>query len=171
MRIPAYGYLGVVAAGMLMVGCGDSAETGGTGGAGGNGGAGGAGGVVCPVGEVECDEVCIPDFEPTLTDLQTNVFDQTCAFSACHDADAPAANLELTSVTVSADNLIDVPSIQVPGRARVVPGEVESSYLINKIRGVDIAPGTGLMPLGGPPLCEVRMLAVEEWVAAGAPID
>jgi len=123
----------------------------------------------CEAGEVPCDGVCIPEIEPILADIQASVFDISCTASSCHGTANPQENLELSSAAVSDANLIDVESEQVPGKNRVTPSDVPASYLFNKITGEDIAPGTLRMPFGLIPLCDAKIAAVEEWIAAGAP--
>ena len=146
--------------GVWMVACGDSGS-----GDGGNG---------CPTGEVPCDGVCIDEITPTLdgvNGIQASIFDQSCTFSNCHGSmGAPQAGLELSSVSVSEANLIDVSSTQIPTRVRVAPGDSSSSYVMNKILGEDIADGTQQMPIVGT-LCQSRIDAIEQWIDDGAPLD
>jgi hypothetical protein len=150
MRSNAFGILALTYAGLFMFGCGDS-------------------GSECPEGEVPCDDVCIPEIEPVLTDIQASVFNVSCNSSSCHDAQAPQANLDMSSTTASRQNLINVSSDQVPSKVRVAPGDVDASYLFDKMTDTNIAPGTTPMPQGGFPICESKLLAVEQWIADGAP--
>jgi len=154
----------LLGSGLGLTACGDSESGGGNG---------------CPSGEVPCDGVCIPAIQPTLAGaqgIQTSVFTGSCAFSNCHgDMGAQQANLELSSVDVSEQNLIDVTSTQVPpsaqaGIPRVDPGDDANSYLMNKLLGVDIEAETQQMPNLGT-LCEEKVEAVREWIAAGAPTN
>lgn len=142
----------LVSVGLVMTGCGDS-------------------GSVCDAGQVECDGVCIAEIATTLdgeNGIQASVFQGSCAFSNCHGAQGiPQAQLELSSAAVSADNLIDVDSTEV-GKLRVAPGDPAASYLLDKLLGRDLAPGTAQMPNLGQPLCEAKIQAVEAWIAAGA---
>ena len=88
----------------------------------------------------------------------------SCAASTCHDADSPAEGLDLSSASSVADNLVGVASVQDPAQVLVVAGDPAGSYLVHKLRG------TGLetqMPQGAV-LCEAKITAVEEWIAAGA---
>ena len=141
--------------GSSVVGCGDS----------------GSGGSACPSGQVACDGLCIDEIEPTLASIQTDVFAVSCTSSPCHDADAPAEMLDLSSLVASETNLIDVDSQQVDGK-RVTPGDSSASYLMNKLLDVDIAPGTTQMPQLDPDgLCTPKIDAVREWIDAGAPIN
>jgi hypothetical protein len=122
----------------------------------------------CPAGEIWCDGACTPEIEPTLAGIQASVFDISCTASACHNDQFRAEMLTLTSAEVSAANLIDVEAVQM-SKPRVDPGNVENSYLIDKLLGVDIAPGTEQAPFGGIPLCAAKIEAVKAWIAVGAP--
>ncbi|MDH3200460.1 MAG: hypothetical protein OEM15_06150 [Myxococcales bacterium] len=157
MRNKAFGFLTLMCAGLWVLGCGSDSP--------------------CPAGEISCDGVCIPAIDPVLEGpqgIQENIFSGpgpvgSCTASSCHGTQNPQEMLELSSAAVSAENLIDVESEQVPGKGRVVPGDVSASYLYNKITGEGIAPDTQPMPFGGSALCDEKILAVEAWIAAGAP--
>lgn len=142
--------------GLWIIGCGDS-----------DGGESG-----CPTGQVECDGVCIDEVEPTLTSIQTNVFEISCTASACHDANAPAEMLDLSSLAISETNLIDVDAEQVEGK-RVTSGDSSASYLMNKLLGDEgMAANTTQMPQLDPDgLCTPKIDAVREWIDDGAPIN
>jgi hypothetical protein len=138
----------------MMTGCGDDG--------------GSANG--CDSGQVECDDVCIPEIQPMLAGangIQASVFQTSCTASACHDASSPQEQLELTSAAVSEANLVDVDSNQVD-KLRVAPGDPDASYLMDKLRGENLAPATAQMPNVGIPLCDAKIQAVEDWIAAGA---
>jgi hypothetical protein len=141
----------LLGSGLWMVGCGDDGP--------------------CPSGEVSCDGVCIAAIESTLAGadgIQARVFEGSCAFTNCHGAEGlPQAELELSSATVSADNLIDVQATEVDG-LRVAPGDTSASYLVDKLLGQNLAPGTAQMPNVGVPLCDAKIQAVEAWIASGA---
>jgi len=121
----------------------------------------------CPGDQVRCDGVCI-DIESTLegaNGIQEVVFDVSCAaFRNCHGGEGIAqAGLELSSAEVSQANLVDFPSTQVPGRARVESGNSDNSYLMDKIRGENLAPDTSRMPIGDV-LCDQKVTAIENWI-------
>ena len=138
--------------GVWLMGCGDSGSS-------------------CDSGQVECDVVCIDAVAPTLTSIQTEVFAKSCTASACHDANLPAQNLDLSSLDASETNLINVDSEQVEGK-RVTPSDTSASYLMNKLLGVDIAPGTTRMPQLSPDgLCTPKIDAIRQWIEDGAPIQ
>ena len=76
------------------------------------------------------------------------VFQDSCGISVCHDADAPAAGLDLVSPNVE-DRTIDVNSSDAgcSDDVLVVPGDPDQSYLLAKILD---SPGIcgGQMPIG-----------------------
>jgi hypothetical protein len=145
--------------GVLMAACGDDGDSGGD---------------DCATGQVSCDGVCINEVTPTLAGddgIQAAVFSLSCTFSNCHGtAGQQQAGLELSSVAVSEENLVGEASTQVPTKLRVVAGESNASYLMNKLLGEEMAPTTQQMPVGGM-LCEPRLDAVRQWIDAGAPLQ
>lgn len=167
MRKNAFVFLALVGSGLVVVGCGD-----------GDSSPCPEGEILCDgecidacgVSEVECDCVCIAEIQPVLSDIQASVFDISCTASSCHGSQNPQAGLELSTAEISAENLIDVESEQVPGKNRVTPSAVEDSYISNKLTGIDMAPGTQQMPFGFDPLCNAKIIAVEAWIADGAPL-
>jgi hypothetical protein len=60
-----------------------------------------------------------------------------------------------------------VQSTEIDG-LRVAPGDPSASYLIDKLLGQNLAPGTAQMPNVGIPLCDAKIQAVEAWIEAGA---
>jgi hypothetical protein len=68
------------------------------------------------------------------------------------------------------DNLVGVPSAGVPDLTRVVAGDSESSYLINKLEGthLDIGGVGAQMPLGGM-LSQEQIDEIRAWIDEGAP--
>lgn len=127
----------------------------------------------CQGGEVECSDECIPQTDGSLAWVQREVFDPSgcAASSACHNGTNPNPEIgfDLTDEAASFDSLVDEESSQMPPMLLVDPGDVDGSYLVNKLTGEGIAPGTGLMPLGAQqPLCNARIDGVRAWIEAGA---
>ena len=153
MKKFALGLSLLVSMGLGTIGCGDSGDGG------------------CPDGQIPCDGVCIDAIQPTLTSIQTGVFEVSCTASACHDDNLPAEMLDLSSVTASEESLVGVDSVQVDGK-RVAASDSANSYLMNKLLGVDMALGTTRMPqldLDG--LCTPKIEVIRQWIDAGAPIN
>ena len=89
---------------------------------------------------------------PTLPQIQAIVFGPTCATGGCHTgggAGLPGA-LDLSSEQASFDNLVNIAALQVGGGGafRVLPGDPDNSYLIQKLEDNQMAGGQ--MPPGTP---------------------
>src|SRR2546421_11318764 len=85
--------------------------------------------------------------QPTLASIQDNIFTVTCAVSGCHGGPMAQQGLRLDP-GFSAGNLINVHSPQDSNLIRVVPGDPDASFIIQKLDGT---PKTGpRMPDGGP---------------------
>jgi len=103
---------------------------------------------------------------PTLSSIQVNIFDQSCAFSTCHAGSNPAENLNLEPGR-SFTNLVNVRSQQNPNLNRVEPFQPDLSYLVHKIEGSNIG-STARMPRNGEPLSKEEIDAIREWIKNGA---
>ena len=107
--------------------------------------------------------------QPTLLSIQDNVFTPVC--SACHSGPAsndvnglPAA-MDLSSLTMSFMALVDVPSLEDSGVQRVVPGNPDDSYLIQKLEGT--ASVGAQMPIGST-LDQATIDVIRQWITDGA---
>ena len=67
----------------------------------------------------------------------------------------------------SAGNLINVPSPRNANLIRVVPGDPDASFLIQKLQGADGLLG-GRMPDGGPYLTTATINVIRQWIQDGA---
>lgn len=109
--------------------------------------------------------VATPSSGATLEAIQASVFTPSCAVSGCHTGDSPPEGLRLDA-GFSFDNLVDVPSSEVPELLRVEPGNPDDSYLVQKIEGnADVG---ARMPLGGPPLDQDLIDDIREWITNDA---
>ena len=151
MKKFALGLSLLVSMGLGTIGCGDSGDGG------------------CPDGQIPCDGVCIDAIAPTLTSIQPGIFEISCTASACHDADLPQAELDLSSLATSESDLIDVDSVQVDGM-RVAAGDSANSYIMNKLLNQNIPAPYLQMPIGGT-LCEAKVDVIRQWIDDGAPIN
>jgi hypothetical protein len=98
--------------------------------------------------------------EPKLSVIQRELFTPSCTFSACHGSIAPEAGLDLRAGHAYSSLMMGT---------RVVPGNPDASYLIDKVYGRKNAaimppPETGVME-------EQWKHALSEWVARGAQDD
>ena len=107
-----------------------------------------------------------PDPMPTLSSIQENIFDTSCALSGCHAGANPQQGMNL-SAGEAFGNIVGVPSQERPGLLRVVPGNPDDSYLVHKIEGRSDIVGQR-MPLGGSPLSSDQINLIRTWIANGA---
>jgi len=101
--------------------------------------------------------------KPTISSIQQHIFTPIC--SSCHGGVNPAAGQDLSSVSRSLDNLINVGSAN-PLFNRVVSGDPEVSYLYLKVSGSSQAGAR--MPLGQPALDDEMISAIKQWITQGA---
>lgn len=97
------------------------------------------------------------------------VFTFNCAFSGCHAGTQPQQGMNLSAGLAYA-NIVDVPSVELPGMRRVRPSLPDSSYLVHKVQGTHTSVGgTGdRMPLGGAPLTATEIERIRGWILVGA---
>lgn len=124
-----------------------------------------------PVGG--CDPGVI--FTSTYDRVQRQIFNQSCAVSGCHDSNAfvNAGNL-LLEASAFPGNLIDRTPTNADADAlgwkRIVPGDVDASYILHKVNGDFPGPGFGeRMPLDRPRLDQTLIDVLTLWIEAGAP--
>src|SRR4051794_40165777 len=77
---------------------------------------------------------CGPPPPPKFSEVQTKVFTASCTFSACHRGPTGAGNLILDEGKAY-DQLVNAKAAGagVTDRIRVVPGDLNASYLIEKL--------------------------------------
>jgi len=104
--------------------------------------------------------------QPTLASIQDNVFTVNCAVSGCHGGAGAQYGLQLDP-GFSAGNLIRVPSPRNPNLIRVVPGDPDASFLIQKLDGTQTVGER--MPAGGPHyLTTATINVIRQWIQDGA---
>jgi hypothetical protein len=106
----------------------------------------------------------IQGLQPTLASIQDNVFTPIC--TACHTGGGAPQGLQLDA-GVSASKLINVPVPRDTNLTRVIPGDPDHSFLINKLEGTQTIGAR--MPLGGPFLDPSTIAVIRQWIANGAP--
>ena len=87
--------------------------------------------------------------------------------TGCHGGASPSAGMSLEA-SAAYSNLVNVTSGEKSGAVRVIPGDPNNSYLVQKLRG---DPGiVGLrMPRNGPPyLTDDQINLVIQWIVEGA---
>jgi hypothetical protein len=108
----------------------------------------------------------------TFHEIETEVFETSCATSFCHKPDPPPAAPMTLEPGKAYVEIVSVPASQKPMLKRIAPGDPASSYIIIKMRAVTAqAHGTTRMPLNKPEVSEDLIQQVEAWVARGAPND
>ncbi len=109
-----------------------------------------------------------PPFGANFSEIQSNVFDQNCATSGCHQGSGAPQGLRLDAVN-SYGLLVNVASSEVPSLLRVAPNDPDNSYLIQKLEGT--ATVGNQMPLGGAPLAQSTVDVIRQWITDGAVDD
>jgi hypothetical protein len=113
--------------------------------------------------ELEGSVAPVPPMVPSLTDEIQPIFTASCALANCHIGDG-AAQLSLEAGRAF-DELVDVPSTQVDDLL-VVPGDADSSYLLEKI-AIETPRQGDQMPIGNA-LDPLDIEAVRQWIDGGA---
>ena len=117
-----------------------------------------------PVGSGSCG------LEPTFTSIYTSRLNTgSCASGGCHNAvsNAGGLNFQQAQADVLAD-FVDVASLSIPSKIRVVPGNASESYFHEKVRSNDPGGALGRMPPTGSPLSACEIDAIGDWINAGA---
>lgn len=115
-----------------------------------------------------------PDLEPRLSSIQRLVFEAPdssgrAACSGCHTATGRPAAAGLALVGTGAHgNLVGTRSTGKAGAVRVVPGDPDNSYLIQKIEGRSGIVGERMPRTGGPYLTEGQVRIIRRWIELGA---
>jgi len=147
----------------------------GTGGAGGTGGAlvgGGSatgGAAVGGAGTGGNPDACPPGLPVvSFTNDVQPIFTASCAKTNCHKGSAPDVGLDLAAGNAHAD-LVGVTTAQCQKqRTRIIPGDPDESYLLDKVRGVDLCDKSARMPLQGMKLSEEKIAIIQAWICGGA---
>ncbi|HSL88885.1 MAG TPA: hypothetical protein VK870_06270 [Ignavibacteriaceae bacterium] len=99
-----------------------------------------------------------------LSEIQSKVFNISCATANCHASGTAAGGLILSDGQ-SYNNLINVESILYPGVKRVDEGNSDESLLVQIITGTRIP----RMPLNASPLPAGVIDSIAKWIDLGAP--
>lgn len=118
-----------------------------------------------------------PNLTPTFSSISKEIFESGDSSgrgpcTTCHTSvgRTPAAGLNLTA-GVAYGALVGIASGLKAGAVRVVPGDPDASYLVQKLEGTPGISGVR-MPRNGPPyLDEGQMLVIRRWIQLGAKND
>jgi len=102
---------------------------------------------------------------PTLSSIQANVFSVSCAVPGCQGGSSAQFGLRLDP-GFSAGNLVNVASPRGANLVRVVPGNPDASFLIQKLEGTQ--PIGERIPLLGPYLPQSTIDVIRQWIRDGA---
>lgn len=108
--------------------------------------------------------------DPTsFSNIHANILQPRCVNQACHPGGGAPFSL---ARNVAYQNLVGVPSAQIPILNRVTPNQPDSSYLIQKLVGAPTYNIIGSrMPPGGNPLSQNDINNLRAWINRGAPND
>lgn len=98
-----------------------------------------------------------------LSDIQSKIFNNSCALASCHGNSNNQANLLLTEGQAYS-NLVNVQSVLFPQYKRVVPGNSSESLIIKILKG-EVSPR---MPLNKDPLSAEVIDSIAAWIDHGA---
>jgi hypothetical protein len=117
----------------------------------------------------------LPELPVTFSSIRENVFAPNCTFRACHDAQAPAAGLDLASDPYRAlgEHAVTASRTSLP---LIAPGDPDGSWLYRLVSRCAPEDDTGQvlssMPRNAATLLEPPLVAkIRAWIAAGAPND
>ena len=80
----------------------------------------------------------------------------------------PSGGFDLNP-TGAYEQMVNAPSRGKPGAIRVIPGDPDNSYLVQKLEGNASIVGRR-MPINGPPyLSDGQIKIIRRWIAIGAP--
>jgi len=111
----------------------------------------------------------IRGLQSSLESIQANIFGPTCSVGGCHSGPEGGPlpqGMDLTSADASFANLVGIPSSENPGFQRIVPGDSNASYLVQKLEGT--ANIGQRMPAGGEPLDQATIDVIRTWIDSGA---
>ena len=116
-----------------------------------------------------------PNLQPTFSSIQREIFNTTDrsgqqACITCHVARGEAGFMSLVE-GVSYGNLVGRPSTDKPGAIRVIPGDPDNSYLVQKLEGAPGIVGQRMPRTTGPFLTEGQVRIIRRWIELGAKND
>ena len=116
-----------------------------------------------------------PGLSVTFASIEREIFNTTDSAGRagcinCHTnagGRTPAAGMNL-SIGAAYDNLVNRPSTGKPGAIRVIPGDPDGSYLVQKIEGAPGIVGQRMPRTGGPYLTPGQIMVIRRWIQEGA---
>jgi hypothetical protein len=121
-------------------------------------------GEACVAGACACNASKSVSFKSDVAPILAGA----CTAAGCHSGMKPKEGLSL-ELSKSYAGLVGVASSECgAGRKRVSPGAPSSSYLLQKLLGVDVCSGTQ-MPKAGQTLPQTQLDTISSWICTGAP--
>jgi hypothetical protein len=102
---------------------------------------------------------------PPLSQIDQTIFQRSCEFSACHEGSGAQSGLNLQMMPY--DQLVNVKAFEAPTRIRVIPGDPDNSYLMEKLSSATPMIGSR-MPPNSDPLPDDEITQIHDWIAGGA---
>jgi hypothetical protein len=119
-----------------------------------------------------------PNLEPTFASVQRDILEAAdaagrAACTNCHTdvgGRTPSGGLNLRH-ELAYTSLVNVASRAKAGAVRVIPGDPDNSYIVQKLEGRSGIVGERMPRTGGPYLTEGQMTIIKRWIATGANND
>ncbi len=108
----------------------------------------------------------------TYHDIQDNIFDRSCANSACHAPPQNSSDLNLSYGQSYQDLVNRIPrnsAAAAAGMKLIDPGNPDNSFLLTKLMGSENPNFGARMPFGMGPIHQGKVEALRTWITAGAP--
>ena len=103
---------------------------------------------------------------PPFLELQVEIFRPACGSGGCHEIGA--GSLLLDGSQADHGRLVDAPAVGMPGAVLVVPGDLGSSYLYDKLVDTEEIMGNPMPPAEA--LVPARVDRIRRWIEGGAPL-
>jgi hypothetical protein len=119
-----------------------------------------------------------PNLQPTFSSIQREIFETTdasgrAACTQCHsDAGGrtPSGGMNLRH-DIAYATLVGIASRGKPGAVRVIAGDPDHSYVVQKLEGAPGIVGERMPRTGGPYLTEGQISIIKRWIETGATND
>jgi len=119
-----------------------------------------------------------PNLQPTFASVQRDILEAAdatgrAACTNCHTdvgGRNPSGGLNLRH-ELAYTSLVNVASRGKPSAMRVIPGDPDNSYIVQKLEGRSGIVGERMPRTGGPYLTEGQMTIIKRWIETGAKND
>lgn len=123
--------------------------------------------------ETDGDTTSGCNIQPTLSDLNAKYFSLSCVFGGCHETASAEGGLDMEAPGLR-DRLVNIAANDDKagprGKIRVVAGDPDNSFLVQKLEGKQARDEGSTMPDGTDepidPACRIKM--IRQWISDGA---